>query len=110
MNFYPTTTVSILRTTTTDAYGYEADDNATPAATGMPASIIEQTQNTSRPDSDRPMTVRLYDCRLPADADVRDGDRIKDESDDQIYMLDTIAKSANPAREMDWRLVIRKVS
>lgn len=110
MNFYPNTTVSILRTTTTDAYGYEADDNATPAASGVLASIIEQTQNTRRPDSDRPSTIRGYACRLPHDTDLRDGDRIKDESDDAVYMVDTITRPANPARAMDWQVELRKVT
>lgn len=110
VNFYPTTTVAILRGTTTDGYGYEADDNATPVASGILASIIEQTQNTRRQDSDRPSTIRGYICRLPHDTDVRDGDRIKDESDDSIYMLDTITRAANPARAMDWQIMLRKVT
>lgn len=109
MNFYPTTTVAILRGTTTDGYGYEADAN-TPVATGIPASIVEQAQNTRRPDSDRPSTIRGYACRLPHDTDLRDGDRIKDEADNAVYMLDTITRPANPARAMDWQVELRKVT
>jgi len=115
VNFYPTTTVTLLRTPagTQDSFG-DPMDNYTPAVSGawtaIPASIIEQIQNTSRPDSTDPKTIRGYNCRLPSEVPVQDGDRIEDEQTEVIYMIDTISKVANPARQMDWRLVLRDVT
>jgi hypothetical protein len=104
-----TTTVTVYRGTNTDEYGDEQDNN-TVAATGLAASIIEQTRFTQDPSSMTPRVVRYVTGRVYANADVRPGDRIHDERTGDSYILDSVTRSQHGAIQPDLRLELRRVT
>ncbi len=105
----PTTTISILRGTSTDVYG-DLTDTATVAASGIPASIIEQRKTVFTPADNRVQQVGFFTGRVSQLVDVRIGDRIQDERTGTIYVLDNISTVSSPALGNDSRLDLRKAS
>src|SRR5690242_6493591 len=103
MQAVATTTLSILRGTTTDAYGDERDTN-TPIATGVPASLTEQSRRVTTRDDPTPRIVRYAVARVPARTDINDQDRVRDERTGAIYIVDAVSGMANPVFEVDRRL------
>jgi hypothetical protein len=104
-----TTTISILRGTTVDSFG-DPVDSATVVATGITASIIEQSKMATTADDTTPRQVRSYTGRLPAGTNIQAGDRIKDEKTNVIYVFDAATAVANPVRGADIRLDLRRVT
>jgi hypothetical protein len=104
-----TTTVAILRGTSTNAYGDE-QDNETVAATGVVASIVEQTRYTEDPSSDRPRVVRYCIGRMYNGTDIRPGDRVRDEGDSTVYIVDSVTSPQHAAIRPDVRLELRRVT
>ncbi|TXJ78627.1 hypothetical protein E2C11_16605 [Streptomyces lavendulae] len=109
MQAIATTKISILRGTTTDAYGDEQDTN-TPIRTGIPASLIEQTRRVTTRDDPAPRIVRYAVARVPAQTDVTDQDRVLDERTNAVYSIDAISSMANPAAVPDLRLDLRRTT
>ncbi len=105
----PTTTISILRGTSTDVYG-DVTDTATVAASGIPASILEQRKTVFTPADHRVQQIGVFTGRVSQLVDVRIGDRIQDERTGTIYVLDNISTVASPALGNDRRLDLRKAS
>lgn len=107
MRFIPTTTVSILRGTTTDGYG-DPQDAATVAASGIPASIVEETRTVrTRGDSD-PRVVHNATIRVPYGTDVRDDDRILDEQSSLAWPIDAVSRAQGHAFQNDIRITSRQ--
>lgn len=104
-----TTTISILRGTSTDIYG-DTTDTATVAASGIPASILEQRKTTFTPADNRVQQIGFFTGRVSQLVDVRIGDRILDERTGTIYVLDNISTVSSPVLGNDSRLDLRKAS
>ena len=104
-----TTTISILRGTSTDGYGDEVDTD-TAAYTGIPASLVEQSRRVTTRDDPTPRIVRYAVGRVTAGTDVTDQDRIKDERTGAIYIVDAVSSMANPALTADLRLDLRRTT
>lgn len=104
-----TTTIAVLRGTSTNSYGDEVD-NGTVAASGIPASIIEQTRFTQDPSSNTPRVIRYVTGRLYHGTDVRPGDQIRDERDSTVYMVDSVTTTQHGAILPEVRLELRRVS
>ncbi|MGH3205108.1 MAG: hypothetical protein ACRDP5_24120 [Streptosporangiaceae bacterium] len=85
------TTISVLRGTTTDAYGDPADA-ATPALTGVPAFIGETGRKVEDPGTPTPRTIRQVTGRVPAWAGVKNTDQILDESTGDTYMVMAVTR------------------
>lgn len=103
-------TVSILRGTTTDAYG-DTVDVATAVATGITASIIEQRHLSTNPVDGTVRQVRYVTGRVPAGTDVRVGDRLKDEATLVVYIVDGAPhQPGNAMRTNDIRLDLRRIT
>jgi hypothetical protein len=109
MQAVATTKVSILRGTTTDAYGDEADVD-TPVYTGIPASLVEQSRRVTTRDDPSPRIVRYAVARVPADTDVTDQDRLLDERTGAKYIVDAVSGMDNPALRVDRRLDLRRTT
>jgi len=94
----PTTTVDVLRGTTTNAFGDVVDaDTVVPGMTGLAASIIEQRQKVHAP-KDSPAQdriVRVFKGRMQRGLDVRKGDRLRD-AVGAVYIVDNLYQQANP--------------
>lgn len=91
----PTTTVAVLRGAAADDYT-GAVDNETTAASGIQASLIEQTRTVQDPASGTPRIVRSARARLPRDTDVVHTDRIRDERTGTTYAISDVRLLAAP--------------
>lgn len=109
MQAIATTKVSILRGTETDAFGDERD-TTTPIATGIPASLTEQTRRVTTRENPTPRIVRYAVARVPARTDVTDQDRVRDERTGAIYIVEATSSMANPAAVPDIRLDLRRTT
>lgn len=109
MQAIATTRVTILRGTTPDAYGDEQDVD-TPVATGIPASLTEQSRRVTTRDDPTPRIVRYAVARVPADTDVTDQDRLRDERTGAVYIVDAVSSMTNPAVSVDRRLDLRRTT
>jgi hypothetical protein len=105
----PTTTVSILRGTTTNPFG-DVQDTAAIAASGIPASLLEYSQESKRPADRHQQTVRMARCRIPGTTTVQTGDRIKDENTLAVYAVDDSTQLRNIVSTTDLRLVLRRIT
>lgn len=105
----PTTTVTVLSGTTANGYG-DTVDAATVVATGVPASLLEQREATTRPVSRRPQTVQYARCRLPAGTPIAVGNRVKDERTSVIWQVDDITTIRNVVAATDIRLNLRRAT
>lgn len=104
-----TTTVTILRGTTTDGYGDEVDTD-TPVRTGVPASLIEQTRRVTTRDDPTPRIIRYTVGRVTAGTDVTDQDRIRDERTGAVYIVDAVSSMNTAALAADLRLDLRRTT
>jgi hypothetical protein len=104
-----TTTLSVLRGTSTDGYGDEVDTD-TPHATGIPASLVEQTRRVTTRDDPTPRIVRYAVGRVTAGTDVTDQDRIRDERTGATYIVDAVSAMNSAAVAADLRLDLRRTT
>lgn len=104
-----TTTITVLRGTATDGYGDETDTN-TPVATGIPASLVEQTRRVTTRDDPTPRIVRYAVGRVTAGTDITDQDRLRDESTGAVYIVDAVSSMNSAAVAADLRLDLRRTT
>lgn len=109
MQAIATTRISILRGTTTDAWGDDQDTD-TPVHTGIPAALTEQSRRVTTRDDPTPRIVRSAIARVAADTDVTDQDRVRDERTGAVYIVDAVSSMANPAAVPDLRLDLRRTT
>ncbi|MGW0837548.1 hypothetical protein [Streptomyces prunicolor] len=109
MQAVATTLISILRGTDTDGFGDERD-TSTPIATGIPASLVEQSRRVSGRENATPRIVRYAIARVPARTDITEDDRVLDERTGAKYIVDAVSSMANPAVEVDRRVDLRRTT
>jgi hypothetical protein len=107
--FHGNTTVSILRGTTTDAYGDEKD-TLTPIKTGVRASIIEQSRRVFVPADNVDRVVRYVRGRLPSNEDVREGDSLFDERSEATYIVEAVVQPGSPYAHNDVRVDLKRTT
>lgn len=110
MTLLATTTVSIYDGSGTDSYGDPTDDNTTPAATGVEASIIEQRRTVFGPDDNQGRIVRIVTGRTRPDVDVQPGFRLRDERTDLLYAVNSVDQTQSPVGTPDLRMDLTRVS
>lgn len=110
MNGRATTTVSIYRGSSTNAYGDDLDDNSAPIASGQIASIIEQSRRTFLPAENRTTVVENATGRVKSGTNITEGDRIKDEKSGRFYLVEGLSNPSAPRGKSDIRLVLRAVN
>jgi hypothetical protein len=104
-----TTRLTVYRGTTTDAYGDDQDTN-TPVATGIPASLVEQSRRVTTRDDPTPRVVRYAVARVTAGTDITDQDRLVDERTGAVYIVDAVSSMTSPAVASDLRLDLRRTT
>lgn len=104
-----TTTLSVLRGTSTDAFGDEVDSN-TAVATGIPASLTEQTRRVTTRDDPTPRVIRYSVARVTAGTDITDQDRVMDERTGSVYIVDAVSSMNSAAVAADLRLDLRRTT
>jgi hypothetical protein len=98
-----TTTVTIYRGETTDEYGDPIDAN-TIVATGVSASILEQTVKAWTEATTLPRAYRWAKMRVTNGTDIQQNDRIYDERTEETWTIVQISNRANPVRGTDLRV------
>lgn len=104
-----TTTLTVYRGTSTDAYGDEQDTN-TVVHTGIPASLVEQTRRTTTRDDPTPRVIRYTVGRVTAGTDITDQDRLLDERTGAVYIVEAVSSMASAAVAADLRLELRRTT
>lgn len=89
----PSTYVNITRATEIDDYGDEVDDNTTPVALGVPATIGTTRVTGQDPATATPRQVSALTAVVPAGTGVQTSDRLIDLRTGAIYNVVTV----NPA-------------
>src|SRR6188508_1289802 len=96
-----TTTCSVLRGTSTSAYGDDVDAD-TAVQVGVPLAVMPASQASTRSADARPQEVETYRGRVPAGTDIRVSDRLRDEQAPTVYYLVTGShQAANPILAQD---------
>ena len=85
----PNTTVSILRGGVPDDYSGTVT-NESVAASGVLASVMEQSRTVFDPSSGAPGIVRITRGRFPSGTDIRDSDRVLDERTNITYAVRSV--------------------
>lgn len=98
-----TTTVTIFRGQGTDDWG-DPIDNDTIVASGVLASILEQKIYSQAEVTTQPHNYRYARLRIRKGIDVRTNDRIKDERNNQTWMITNISPLQNPVVGQDNRI------
>jgi hypothetical protein len=80
------TTISVLRGTTTNAFG-DTIPSGTPVQSGIPVFIGETGRKVQDPSSSTPRTIRQVTGRVPAWAGIRNTDQLLDEKTGDTYMI-----------------------
>jgi len=100
--------VTVLRGTTTDAYGDVVDTDQV-FKTGVLVTIYESSKRTSKPVEGRVGTVRDYAGRARALEGLQVNDRLRDEANGaDIYLVIEASTLPNPAGPMFTRLKLQR--
>jgi hypothetical protein len=100
-------TVAVYRATGTDDYADEVDDNTAPVATGLPASVREQTRRVWDHTTATPRVVRSATGRVPAGTDIRAADRLTNEQSGTTYYVDAVGTPPDTGPGADLALELR---
>lgn len=84
------TTLSVLRGTTTNAYG-DKTNVGVPLHTGIPAAVVEKSKQVFDRASQRLQTIRTSMCVVPDWADILDTDTLLDETTGNYFMVEDIS-------------------
>lgn len=103
-----TCTTSILRGTSTDAYG-DVIDNATVAASGIPASIIVSSRTVQDSATQTSRVVETIHCEMISNLDVRDTDQIRDDTHGITYAVQAVTQPNGPGITPDLQIELRRV-
>ena len=92
MAFLANSRISILRGTYQDPDGDDADSSR-PIAIDVPASLLEQTQTVSSPETGRSVDVKWVAGIVRPRVDVVKGDRILNQNTGDILTVDAVSQS-----------------
>lgn len=91
----------LSRVTTTNDYGDEVEGEGVATPVTILGSVIERTKKVFNPDDGRVATIRFLTGRFNRDADIQDGDRIKDEKTGEIFVVESLARPTNAVMKSD---------
>lgn len=104
-----TCTASIYRGSTEDDFGQDIDDDTTPLATGVLCRIGERGLTVQDTNTLTPRTLRDIRASVSYAVNVRQGDRLNDDTNGVRYVVVEIVKPQNPAYRGDQELQLRRV-
>lgn len=105
----PNTTVTVLRGTTVSAYG-DALDNTTPAASGIPALITERNRTVFDRTTQTPRVVRVVSCAVQSDTDLREEDRVRDDTTNTVYAVRSVTQPGGAGHVADLLVELGRVT
>jgi hypothetical protein len=109
MRAVATTTVTVLRGTSTDEFGDELDVD-TAVYTGLPFSLIEQSRRIFDPATGTPRIVRTVYGRANAGTDLQTTDRLRDERSQAVYVINAVTQQTGVGGTPDLRVDLERVT
>lgn len=103
------TRISVLTGTSLDVWG-DTLDGTTIAASGIPASLIEQSRLVTTPEQPTPRAIRYTIARLPAGTTVDVENRIKNEITGTVYAITNVTAPNGVGHTPDLRLDLKRVT
>lgn len=104
------TTCSILRGTTTNAWGDQIDDpNPTVIATGVPVGLDVSNTQAFDPTTQQIRTIRTISGSIQSDIDITENDRLRDDTTGVIYIVESATYDLSPGFVADTELVLKQV-
>lgn len=100
---------SIFRGTYTDEYGDTVPNNAAALHTDVLASIIEKNSRVWDPATQTPRVVRVVSGTVPSTTDILTGDRIRDDRNGVLYVVQNVTRPRTPGRTPDVALELKRV-
>lgn len=103
--------ISVLRGTTTNAYGDIVDDpdNAQVVAAGVPAQIVVTNSRAYDPTSQQIRIVQSIAGIVQSDVDIVESDQLIDDQTGAIYAVESVTQEGGPGFTSDLELVLRRV-
>lgn len=94
---------SVMRGSTLNEYDDEVDGD-TIVVSGLLGSVIERTRQVFNPDDSRVATVRFLVGRFNYNADIQDGDRLKDDKTGEVYVVASVSRGSNAVNKSSLEL------
>jgi hypothetical protein len=105
-----TTTMSVIRGTTTDEFGDVIDDNSVAVSSGNPVQLTEIARNVFDQVTGTPKIVRTITALAGSNLDVVQTDRLRDEKTGAIYAINDITAAQRIGYTPDLRLDLEKTN
>jgi hypothetical protein len=101
---------SIFRGTAPDPdYGNPVPDNTTPSASGVLLAVEERNSRTWDPATQTPRVVRVVSGTVPSTTDVLTGDRIRDDTNGVLYLVQNVTRPRTAGRAPDVQLELKRI-
>ena len=81
-------------------YGDEIE-GTTVELSGVSGSVIERARKVFNPADGRVATIRELTGRFPHGTDIQDGDRVKDEKTEEIFVVSSVFRGSNAVVKSD---------
>jgi hypothetical protein len=99
---------SVLRGTSTNTYG-DVTDNATVAASGIPARIVVESKTVTDSASQTSRVVQRVLGVVGSAVDITDTDRLRDDTHSVVYAVEAVTQRGGPGLTSDLELELRRV-
>ena len=100
---------SVFRGTVPSAYGDPVPNNTVPAASGVLLAVDERGSRIWDPATQTPRVVRIVSGTVPSTTDIRTGDRIRDDTNGVLYLVQNVTRPRTPARIPDTVLELKRI-
>lgn len=100
---------SIFRGATSSAFGDPVPNNTTPAASGVLLAVDERGSRIWDPATQTPRVVRVVYGTVPSTTDVLTGDRIRDDTNGVLYLVQNVTRPRTPGRVRDVELELKRI-
>jgi hypothetical protein len=90
-------------------YGNPVPNNLTPAASGVLLAVDEKTSRFWDPATQTPRVVRVVSGTVPSTTDILTGDRIRDDTNGVLYVVQNVTRPRTPGRVRDVELELKRI-
>lgn len=100
---------SIFRGTAPSDFGDPVPNNTTPAASGVLMAVDERSSRVWDPATQTPRVVRVVAGTVPSTTDILTGDRIRDDTNGVLYVVQNVTRFRTPGRVRDVELDLKRI-
>lgn len=104
----PNARVTIMRGTYQDDYD-DTHDSTRPVAVRVPISLVEMTDTYASPETGRSYDVMYWQGYVKPNVSIRQGDRLMNEADKSIYLVDSVSRDHGVFMASDKKLKLRLI-